>query len=145
MIGRLTLTSRAASLIDTLAISYHPVIHPVSRTVYGKDAPRIIDGFLWVGLSIEIKLVKLLQQEQRLILDEFSHVRAVFCCFVIGASGASEVLNRLGMFSFPLPRSLSRYAPAVRLRRATGASTRSERSRDVKGKAAKPFFLSSAP
>lgn len=33
---------------------------------------RIIVEFLTkVGLNIEIKLVKLLQQEQRLILDEF--------------------------------------------------------------------------
>lgn len=45
---------------------------------------RIIVEFLTkVGLSIEIKLVKLLQQEQRLILDEFSHVQRFFCCFVI--------------------------------------------------------------
>ena len=39
----------------------------------------------------------------------------------------------VGMFSFPLPRSLSRYAPAVRLRRAAGhayKSSKTERSRD---------------
>ena len=43
---------------------------------------RIIVEFLTkVGLSIEIKLVKLLQQEQRLILDEFSHVQGSFLLF----------------------------------------------------------------
>ncbi|SWF67974.1 Uncharacterised protein [Klebsiella pneumoniae] len=43
---------------------------------------RIIVEFLTkVGLSIEIKLVKLLQQEQRLILDEFSHVQRCFLLF----------------------------------------------------------------
>ncbi|MCE4174782.1 plasmid replication initiation protein, partial [Escherichia coli] len=41
---------------------------------------------------------------------------AVFCCFVIKGLRAS-VLN-VRQISFPLPRSLSRYAPAVRLRRA---------------------------
>ena len=78
---------------------------PVSYThldVYKRQEKmlRIIVEFLTkVGLSIEIKLVKLLQQQQRLILDEFSHVqrcflsvsytrldvykRQVFCCFVI--------------------------------------------------------------
>ena len=43
---------------------------------------RIIVEFLTkVGLNIEIKLVKLLQQEQRLILDEFSHVQGSFLLF----------------------------------------------------------------
>ena len=43
---------------------------------------RIIVEFLTkVGLYIEIKLVKLLQQEQRLILDEFSHVQRCFLLF----------------------------------------------------------------
>jgi hypothetical protein len=43
---------------------------------------RIIVEFLTkVGLNIEIKLVKLLQQEQRLILDEFSHVQRCFLLF----------------------------------------------------------------
>ncbi|KUG49944.1 hypothetical protein AN633_01130, partial [Klebsiella pneumoniae] len=43
---------------------------------------RIIVEFLTkVGLDIEIKLVKLLQQEQRLILDEFSHVQRCFLLF----------------------------------------------------------------
>ncbi|PLB96731.1 plasmid replication initiation protein, partial [Klebsiella pneumoniae] len=41
---------------------------------------------------------------------------AVFCCFVIRGLRASVV--SVGISSFPLPRSLSRYAPAVRLRRA---------------------------
>jgi hypothetical protein len=34
-----------------------------------------------VRLNIEIKIVKLLQQEQRLILDEFSHVQRCFLLF----------------------------------------------------------------
>ncbi|SSK77737.1 Uncharacterised protein [Klebsiella pneumoniae] len=43
---------------------------------------RIIVEFLTkVGLSIEIKLVKLLQQEQRLILDELSHIQSCFLLF----------------------------------------------------------------
>ena len=43
---------------------------------------RIIVEFLTkVGLNIEIKLVKLLQQEQGLILDEFSHVQGSFLLF----------------------------------------------------------------
>ncbi|OCU34950.1 hypothetical protein A6D83_29410 [Klebsiella pneumoniae] len=43
---------------------------------------RIIVEFLTkVGLCIKIKLVKLLQQEQRLILDEFSHVQRCFLLF----------------------------------------------------------------
>ena len=84
---------------------------------------RIIVEFLTkVGLSIEIKLVKLFQQEQGLILDELSHIQRVFCCFVIKGLRAS-VLN-VKPVSFPLPRSLSRYAPAVRLRRADRAHRR---------------------
>ena len=43
---------------------------------------RIIVEFLTkVSLRIEIKLVKLLQQEQGLILDEFSHVQGSFLLF----------------------------------------------------------------
>lgn len=55
------------------------------------------------------------------------------------------------MFSFPLPRSLSRYAPAVRLRRAAGACVqkleKTEQSRD--GEKERPrrcrFSIGSAP
>ncbi|PAU40503.1 hypothetical protein CKF46_36385, partial [Klebsiella pneumoniae] len=47
-----------------------------------------------------IKLVKLLQQEQRLILDEFSHVSAVFCCFVIRGLRASVLSVRMFSFRF---------------------------------------------
>ncbi|MBY3790755.1 plasmid replication initiation protein, partial [Photobacterium carnosum] len=43
---------------------------------------------------------------------------AVFCCFVIRSLRASVLSVRT--VSFPLPRSLSRYGPAVRLRRAAG-------------------------
>jgi hypothetical protein len=43
---------------------------------------RIIVEFLTkVGFDIEIKLVKLLQQEQRLVLDEFSHIQRCFLLF----------------------------------------------------------------
>ena len=63
----------------------------------------------------------------------FAIFSAVFCCLVIRGLGAS-VLN-VKPDSFPLPRSLSRYAPAVRLRRAAGACVetleKTERSRDV--------------
>ncbi|RXX70873.1 hypothetical protein DD589_30910, partial [Klebsiella pneumoniae] len=48
--------------------------------------------------------------------------RAVFCCFVIRGLRASVLSG--GMFSFPLPCSLRRYAPAVRLRRADGTHRR---------------------
>ncbi len=41
----------------------------------------IVEFFTKVGLDIEIKLVKLLQQEQRLSLDEFSHVQRCFLLF----------------------------------------------------------------
>ena len=44
---------------------------------------------------------------------------AVFCCFDINGLRAS--VPSVKPVSFPLPRSLSRYAPAVRLRRAAGA------------------------
>ena len=57
----------------------------------------------------------------------------------------------VGMFSFPLPRSLSRYAPAVRLRRAAGACVekpeKTEQPHD--GKKERPhgrrFSIGSAP
>lgn len=41
----------------------------------------IVECLTKVRLNIEIKLVKLLQQEQRLILDEFSHVQRCFLLF----------------------------------------------------------------
>jgi hypothetical protein len=39
-------------------------MHPVSRTVYGKDAPHHRGVSHKVGLDIEIKLVKLLQRSR---------------------------------------------------------------------------------
>ncbi len=51
-----TRQSSGLSLIDTLAISYHPVMHPVSRTADGKDAPHHREFLTKVGLDIEIKL-----------------------------------------------------------------------------------------
>ncbi len=65
-----TLTRQSGSL--THCITPRPSVtilgkYPVSRTVYGKDAPASSWSFTKVGLDIEIKLVKLLQQEQRLI------------------------------------------------------------------------------
>ncbi|SSI96945.1 putative plasmid replication initiation protein [Klebsiella pneumoniae] len=57
----------------------------------------------------------------------------------------------VGMSSFPLPRSLSRYAPAVRLRRAAGACVetleKTERSRNLeKGRPRSGrFSIGSAP
>ncbi|EGI4405418.1 plasmid replication initiation protein [Klebsiella pneumoniae] len=74
---------------------------------------------------------------------------AVFCCFVIRGLRAS-VLS-VGMFSFPLPRSLSRYAPAVRLRRAAGAcvETLEKTEQSHGGKKERPrsgrFSIGSAP
>ncbi|RYH40077.1 plasmid replication initiation protein, partial [Klebsiella pneumoniae] len=74
---------------------------------------------------------------------------AVFCCFVIRSLRAS-VLS-VGMFSFPLPRSLSRYAPAVRLRRAAGAcvETLEKTEQSHNGKKERPlsgrFSIGSAP
>ncbi|WP_242444884.1 hypothetical protein, partial [Staphylococcus pseudintermedius] len=63
----------------------------------------------------------------------FAIFSSVFCCLVIGGLGAS-VLN-VKPYSFPLPRSLSRFAPSVRLRRAAGACVetleKTVRSRDV--------------
>ena len=70
---------------------------------------RIIVEFLTkVGLSIEIKLVKLLQQEQRLILDEFSHVNGCLLLFVHEDPSAKVLTVRSD--GFPLPRSLTLYA-----------------------------------
>ncbi len=57
----------------------------------------------------------------------------------------------VGMFSFPLPRSLSRYAPAVRLRRAAGAcvETLEKTEQSHGGKKERPrsgrFSIGSAP
>ncbi len=73
----------------------------------------------------EIAPVKLLQQEQRLIWMNLAMFSAVFCCFVIRGLRAS-VLN-VGDVLSPLPRSLSSYAPAVRLRRAAGACIKLEK------------------
>ena len=67
---------------------------------------RIIVEFLTkVGLDIEIKLVKLLQQEQRLILDEFSHVNGSLLLFVHEGPGAKVLTVRSD--GFPLPRSFA--------------------------------------
>ncbi|OSH52843.1 plasmid replication initiation protein (plasmid) [Klebsiella pneumoniae] len=59
---------------------------------------------------------------------------AVFCCFVIKGLRASVLSVK--PVSFPLPRSLSRYAPVVRLRRAAGACIekleKTERSKEEK-------------
>jgi hypothetical protein len=70
---------------------------------------------------------------------------AVFCCFVIKGLIASVLSVK--PVSFPLPRSLSRYAPAVRLRRADGAHRQKshrhhpEKEKNRREKAtALPFF-----
>ncbi|OSH47763.1 plasmid replication initiation protein, partial (plasmid) [Klebsiella pneumoniae] len=59
---------------------------------------------------------------------------AVFCCFVIKGLRASVLSVK--PVSFPRPRSLSRYAPVVRLRRAAGACIekleKTERSKEEK-------------
>ncbi len=96
--------------------------------MYGKDAPHHRGVFTKVGLDIEIKLVKLLQQEQRFWMN-LAMFSAVFCCFVIRGLRASVLRDVL----FPLPRS-----PVVlRSCRSAAASGRSmrkaretERSRD---------------
>jgi hypothetical protein len=62
---------------------------------------RIIVEFLTkVGLNIEIKLVKLLQQEQRLILDEFSHVQRCFLLFRHKRPQSVSALYRDSLFRF---------------------------------------------
>jgi hypothetical protein len=62
---------------------------------------RIIVEFLTkVGLDIEIKLVKLLQQEQRLILDEFSHVQRCFLLFRHKGLRASVLSVDRSLFRF---------------------------------------------
>lgn len=74
---------------------------------------------------------------------------AVFCYFDINGLRAS--VPSVKPVSFPLPRSLSRYAPAVRLRRAAGACVekleRTKLSHD--GKKGRPrggrFSIGSAP
>ena len=77
----------------------------------------------------------------------FAIFSAVFCCLVIRGLGAS-VLN-VKPDSFPLPRSLSRYAPAVRLRRAAGACVqkleKTEQSRDGERPRRCRFSIGSAP
>ena len=74
---------------------------------------------------------------------------AVFCSFLIKGLRAS-VLN-VRQVSFPLPRSLSSYAPAVRLRRAAGAcvETLEKTEQSYDGEKERPhggrFSIGSAP
>ena len=134
--------SRAASLIDTLAISYHPVMHPVSRTVYGKDAPHH-RGVSQRSASTSRSSSLLLQQEQRLILDEFSHVQRCFLLFRHKRPQSVSAQYR----DVPSAPSLTQ---SLRFRRSAAASGRSIRitARESRafnggeeGKAARrPFF-----
>jgi hypothetical protein len=105
---------------------------------------RIIVEFLTkVGLDIEIKLVKLLQQEQRLILDEFSHVQRCFLLFRHKRPQSVSAQCRDVLFS---ASSLTQSLRSCRSAAASGRSMRiklekTEQSRDGKGKAAAlPFF-----
>ena len=86
--------------------------------MYGKDALHHRGVSHKVGLSIKIKLVKLLQQEQRLILDEFSHVQRRFLLF--RHKGPQASVLSVKPVSFPLP-SLTQ---SLRSGRSTAASNR---------------------
>ena len=82
---------------------------------------RIIVEFLTkVGLSIEIKLVKLLQQEQRLILDEFSHVQRCFLLFRHKGPQGVSAQCQTGLFS---ASSLTQSLRSSRSAAASGRDT----------------------
>lgn len=96
---RLLPVSRAASLIDTLAISYHPVIHSSSKTVYGKDAQHH-RGVSHKDLpQHRVNLVKLLQQEQGLIPHQFSHTQRSLLLFSHEEAQCVSAQCKTGLFS----------------------------------------------
>ncbi|SSJ75002.1 Uncharacterised protein [Klebsiella pneumoniae] len=81
---------------------------------------RIIMEFLTkVGLDIEIKLVKLIQQEQRLILDEFSHVQRCFLLFCHKKPQSVSAQCQTSLFS------ASSLTQSLRSSRSAAASGRS--------------------
>ncbi|KXA83358.1 hypothetical protein ABY52_29285 [Klebsiella pneumoniae] len=85
---------------------------------------RIIVEFLTkVGFDIEIKLVKFLQQEQRLILDEFSHVQRCFLLFRHKRPQSVSAQCRYVLFS------ASSLTQSLRSCRSAAASGRSMRTR----------------
>lgn len=80
---------------------------------------RIIVEFLTkVSLRIEIKFVKLLQQEQGLILDEFSHVQRSFLLF--RHKGPQSVSAQCKIYLF----SASSLTQSLRSGRSAAASGR---------------------
>ena len=80
---------------------------------------RIIVEFLTkVSLRIEIKLIKLLQQEQGLILDEFSHIQRSFLLFCHKGPQGVSAQCKTGLFS------ASSLTPSLRSSRSAAASGR---------------------
>ena len=122
--------SRAASLIDTLAISYHPVMHPVSRTVYGKDAPHH-RGVSQRSASTSRSNSLSFQQEQRLILDEFSHVQRCFLLFRHKWPQSVSAQCKTSLFS------ASSLTQSLRSGRSAAASGRSMRIKTREDRAVK--------
>ncbi len=136
--------------VDTLAISYHPVIHPVSRTVYRKKMLRIIVEFLTkVGLSIgrSLPLSFCSSRKQRLISDEFS--RPALLSLFRHKGPQSGGAPRSGC-SLPLSRSLSKARSCCSAARAAGACDKARANQNHRADAKKRphggrFSIGSAP
>jgi hypothetical protein len=93
---------------------------------------RIIVEFLTkVSLRIEIKLVKLLQQEQGLILDEFSHIQRSFLLFRHKEPQGVSAQCKTGLFS---ASSLTQSLRSCRSAAASGRDTQTEKSSPPPGK-----------
>jgi hypothetical protein len=106
---------------------------------------RIIVEFLTkVGLDIESKLVKLLQQEQRLILDEFSHVQRCFLLFRHKKPQSVSAQCKTSLFSASsLTQSLRSGRSAAASGKTILIKARKNRAIKVGGKeeaAQRPFF-----
>jgi hypothetical protein len=93
---------------------------------------RIIVEFLTkVSLRIEIKLVKLLQQEQGLMLDEFSHVQGSFLLFRHKGPQGVSAQCKIGLFS---ASSLTQSLRSCRSAAASGRGTQTEESYPQSGR-----------
>ena len=91
---------------------------------------RIIVEFLTkVGFDIEIKLVKLLQQEQRLIQDELSHVKgSLLLIRHKGPQGVSAQCRDVLFSASSLTRSLRSGRSAAASGRSMRIKTREDRA-----------------